>query len=99
MHVSKEVAEIINTVFTMAKDAHYEYVTPELLLYVVCNNKFLQKHLRTAVEVSKSYQIISKTISVNIWKHHKMTATRNFLKEWERFCPMHGSLLRAVEKR
>ena len=40
MHVSKEVAEIINTVFTMAKDAHYEYVTPELLLYVVCNNKF-----------------------------------------------------------
>ena len=39
MHVSKEVAEIINTVFTMAKDAHYEYVTPELLLYVVCNNK------------------------------------------------------------
>ncbi len=39
MRVSGEVAGIINTVFTLAKRAHFEYVTPELMLYVVCQNK------------------------------------------------------------
>lgn len=39
MRVSGEVAGIINTVFTLAKKAHFEYVTPELMLYVVCQNK------------------------------------------------------------
>lgn len=39
MHLSGEVAEIINTVFSLAKSAHFEFVTPELVLYVVCQNK------------------------------------------------------------
>ncbi|MDE7250675.1 MAG: AAA family ATPase [Lachnospiraceae bacterium] len=39
MHTSSEVAEMINTVFSMAQSAHFEYVTPELALYVICQNK------------------------------------------------------------
>ena len=39
MHTSSEVAEIIGTVFSMAQSAHFEYVTPELALYVICQNK------------------------------------------------------------
>ncbi len=38
MKVSGEVAHIINTVISLAKSAHFEYVTPELVLYVVCQN-------------------------------------------------------------
>ncbi len=39
MNVSGEVAGIINTVFSLAKNAHFELVTPELMLYVLCQNK------------------------------------------------------------
>lgn len=39
MQVSGEVAEIINAVFTLAKSAHFPFVTPELTLYVICKNK------------------------------------------------------------
>lgn len=39
MHVSREVAEIINSVFALAKSEHYEFVTPEVVLYIICNNK------------------------------------------------------------
>ena len=39
MQISKEVAEILTTAFSMAKSAHFEYVTPELVLFVVCQNK------------------------------------------------------------
>ena len=39
MQVSREVAEIINTVFEMAKAEHFEFVTPELVLYVTCRNQ------------------------------------------------------------
>ena len=39
MYVSPEVAEIINQTFALAKNARFEYVTPELLLYVLCRNK------------------------------------------------------------
>ena len=39
MYVSTEVAEIINQTYLMAKNAGFEYVTPELLLYVICRNK------------------------------------------------------------
>ena len=43
MHVSDEIAEIINMAFSLAKSAHFEFVTPELLLYVICGNKvFIQ---------------------------------------------------------
>jgi len=43
MHVSEEVAEIINTAFALAKNARFEYVTPELLLYVICRNKIFEE--------------------------------------------------------
>lgn len=39
MYVSSEVAEIISQTFMLAKNARFEYVTPELLLYVICRNK------------------------------------------------------------
>lgn len=39
MHISVEVAEIINAVMELAKRSHFEYVTPELALYVICKNK------------------------------------------------------------
>ncbi len=38
MQVSVEVAEIINVAFSLAKSAGFEYVTPELMLYVICEN-------------------------------------------------------------
>lgn len=38
MNVSSEVAEIMEILFTTAKAAHFEYITPELLLYVICQN-------------------------------------------------------------
>lgn len=39
MQVSREVAEIINSVIALAKEKHYELVTPELVLYVICGNQ------------------------------------------------------------
>ncbi len=39
MQVTREVAEIINSVVVLAKNRHYELVTPELVLYVICGNK------------------------------------------------------------
>ncbi len=38
MSESKEVAEIINMAFTMAIDAQFALVTPELVLYIICQN-------------------------------------------------------------
>ena len=43
MNVSSEVAEIINIAFSFAKNSHYEFVTPELVLYVVCRNKLFMQ--------------------------------------------------------
>lgn len=39
MQVSGEVAQIIDTVFLLAEQAHFEYVTPELMLYAACQNQ------------------------------------------------------------
>ena len=39
MQVSEEVAGIVNMAITLAKNAHFEFITPELLLYVICQNK------------------------------------------------------------
>lgn len=39
MQVSREVAEIINSVIDLARERHYELVTPELVLYVICDNQ------------------------------------------------------------
>ena len=39
MHVSEEVAEIINQMFALAQGARFEYVTPELALHVICQNE------------------------------------------------------------
>lgn len=39
IEVSKEVADIMQQSLMLAKKAHVPYVTPELLLYVICQNK------------------------------------------------------------
>ncbi len=38
MQVSQEVAKIMESVFLLARDAHFAWVTPELILYVACQN-------------------------------------------------------------
>lgn len=38
MQVSEEVAKIMESVFLLAKDAHFAWVTPELILYVACQD-------------------------------------------------------------
>ena len=45
MQVTREVAEIINSVVVLAKNRHYELVTPELVLYVICGNKIFAEAL------------------------------------------------------
>ena len=46
MYVSPEVAEIIQKTVKMAQDARFEYVTPELTLYVICGNPVFAKAFR-----------------------------------------------------
>lgn len=43
MNVTREVAELINEVVSLAKERKYEYVTPELLLFVLCRQKDFMK--------------------------------------------------------
>ena len=43
MRVSGEVEEIMNIVLAQAKGARFEYVTPELLLRVICQNKVFEE--------------------------------------------------------
>ncbi len=64
MGVSEEVEEIINRTVVLAKSAHFEYVVPELMLFVICQNDVfaqafencggsvseLDYHLRTYLE-------------------------------------------------
>lgn len=38
MDISKEVKEIFNETILTASKKHYEFVTPELLLYIICRN-------------------------------------------------------------
>ncbi len=39
IEVSKEVADLMQQSLLVAKKAHFLYVTPELLLYVMCQNQ------------------------------------------------------------
>lgn len=43
MNVSPEVAEIIRQTAELARNAHFEYVTPELTLYVILRNPIFSK--------------------------------------------------------
>lgn len=52
MYVSSEVAEIINKAFSLARSAHFEYVTPELVLYVACQNRMFAQAFRSCGEAS-----------------------------------------------
>ena len=38
MKMSKEVKDIFNETVLIANKKHYEFITPELLLYIICNN-------------------------------------------------------------
>ena len=46
MYVSPEVAEIIQQSVTLAQNAGFEYVTPELTLYVICRNPVFARAFR-----------------------------------------------------
>lgn len=43
MRISEEVAQILDTVFVFVKDSRFEFVTPELVLYVICKNKIFAR--------------------------------------------------------
>ncbi len=43
MQVSDEVAQMLDTVFLLAANARFEYVTPELMLYVACQNQVFSR--------------------------------------------------------
>lgn len=47
MHATKEVAEIFNRLFVIAQEKGYEYVTPELLLLVLCERKHFTEAFET----------------------------------------------------
>ena len=38
MHVSEEVEKIIDMTVVLAKNANFEFVVPELMLYVICKS-------------------------------------------------------------
>lgn len=65
MQVTREVAEIINSVVVLAKNRHYELVTPELVLYVICGNKIFAERSRTAAETFRSCRSSWKAILMN----------------------------------
>ena len=43
MRISGEVAEMINAAITLAEKVHFELITPELFLYVVCQNNIFSQ--------------------------------------------------------
>lgn len=64
MHISEEVAAIINAVFISAKNARFEYVTPEQVLYEICRNRLFAQAFENCggnvKELSRSLQIFLK---------------------------------------
>ena len=95
MQVSKEVAEIINTVFAMAKDQHYEFVTPELVLYVTCRNQVFAEAFE---DCGGNVRKLSKQLKGYLDEYMERTEEDGFQKRWERCLPMRGSLPKAVGK-
>lgn len=47
MPVSKEIEGIVGAAIILARNANYEYVTPELLLYVICKNELFARAFET----------------------------------------------------
>ncbi len=45
MNVSKDVAELLDLAFAIAKDNHYEYITPEVILLAFCQNRYFENTL------------------------------------------------------
>ena len=43
MQISAEAAQILDAMFLLARNAHFEYMTPELMLYVICQNQTFAK--------------------------------------------------------
>ena len=61
MYVSSEVAEIINQTYMLAKNARFEYVTPELLLYVICRNKVFARAFQNCDGIVRKLDFELKT--------------------------------------
>lgn len=67
MHISEEVAEIINQVFAMAQGAHFEYATPELALYVICQNEnFVEAFENCGGDIKKLCSCLTKYLNENM---------------------------------
>lgn len=83
MQVTREVAEIINSVVVLAKNRHYELVTPELVLYVICGNKIFAEAFEdcggSVQELSKQLEgyFNQYMVSVNPEENSQETANQN----------------------
>ena len=55
MYVSKEVADVIDRAYTLAKDARFEYVTPELALYAACENPVFARAFESCGEIGRAH--------------------------------------------
>ena len=50
MYISSEVTELIQEASSLAQNARFEYVTPELLLYVICRNPVFARAFRRTLQ-------------------------------------------------
>ena len=67
MRVTKEVADILDRTFKDAANAHYEYVTPEQLLYVISGrNSFHEAFERCGGDVGQLQEHLKEYIRENI---------------------------------
>ncbi len=106
MQVTREVAEIINSVVVLAKNRHYELVTPELVLYVICGNKIFAEAFEDCggniSELSQQLEGYFNEYMVSVSSGGTYLKSpikiRSFLQGWEPCCLLHGSRRRAAGK-
>lgn len=104
MQVSREVAEIINSVIVLAKERHYELVTPELLLYVICENQLFAEafedcggsiHDLTA-QLEGYFNEYMVAVHSEECANQAPDQIQSSLLVWEACCPTHGIRRRGV---
>ena len=90
MHVSNEVAYIINAELAIANKEHYELVTPELLLYVICKNRvFAEAFEDCGGSIKELENKLESYISEYIEEGNKDTGPE-LSEEWGKCFLMHG---------
>lgn len=99
MQVTREVAEIINSVMVLAKDRHYELVTPELVLYVICGNKIFAEAFEdcggSVRELSEQLEGYFNEYMVSVSPENQ---NPEFSAGWEPCCPLRCSQRRVAGK-